>query len=279
MAADRRGFGRGELLLVVLKLLEERTMAEGELLDELHALLSDEYRLTPGGVLAALEALEAEGLVRAAVLHGAPVYAITQEGAHAVRVRAGAPVLASLSGPERSGRATEDSVSHVLEHVTVLFTDIVGSTELFDRLGDAAAHGVQRRHFALLREAIRRHGGREVKCLGDGLMVVFAGARGATACAVAMHRAVSASDDPLGLRVGIASGEAVCEDEDYFGRPVILARRLCDRAAGGEVLMAEPPPGKVAGLSPQPLEPLELKGLSQPVTACAMRPESLTRTV
>jgi class 3 adenylate cyclase len=155
----------------------------------------------------------------------------------------------------------------VLERVAILFTDVVGSTELLDRLGDDAAHQVRRRHFALLREAVGNHGGREVKSLGDGLMVVFGGVDAAVACGVAMQRAMSASDDPLELRVGIASGEVVCEDGDYFGRPVIVARRLCDAASGGQTLVSEPPPGADA----HAVGPLTLKGLSEPVTASAVR--------
>jgi class 3 adenylate cyclase len=110
-----------------------------------------------------------------------------------------------------------------------------------------------------------------VKSLGDGLMVAFGNARAAVACGLAMQRAVAECEDPLELRVGIASGEAVGEDNDYFGRPVIVARRLCDAARGGEVLVSEPPPGLVAGSAARELEPLVLKGLSQPVAASAMR--------
>ena len=55
--------------------------------------------------------------------------------------------------------------------VTILFTDLVGSTELTDRLGDEAAEQIRRMHFSLLREGVATHGGEEVKNLGDGLMV------------------------------------------------------------------------------------------------------------
>ncbi len=232
-----RSHGMEELLLAVLKLLERRPLSEGELLDEL------EYRFSPRAVLVALAALEAEGLVQ-----DAPVYEITSEGTEAL-VRHG----------------------HALARMALLFTDVVGSTELFDRLGDDGAHHQRRRHFALLREAIGRHGGHEVKSLGDGLMVVFATPRAAVDCAVAMQRAVAASDDRLELRVGVASGEAVCEDGDYFGRPVVVARRLCDAASGGEVLVSEPVAGPVAGAETRQVQPLRLKGLSEPVAASAVR--------
>ena len=151
---------------------------------------------------------------------------------------------------------------------------MVGSTDLLERLGDDAAHKLRRRHFALLRQAIGDHKGREVKSLGDGLMVVFATAQDAVACALAMQWAVATCEDPLELRVGIASGETLKEDDDYFGRPVIVAQRLCDAASGGDVLIPEPTRGLAAsstGQQLEPLGPLVLKGLSEPVPAAAVR--------
>ena len=69
--------------------------------------------------------------------------------------------------------------------VTILFTDVVGSTTLFDRYGDDEADARRARHFAALREVVAEHGGREVKSTGDGLMVAFASAVAAVRCAVA----------------------------------------------------------------------------------------------
>ena len=76
------------------------------------------------------------------------------------------------------------------ENVAILFTDIVGSTELSQRLSPEAADEVRRAHFAVLRQAVAEAGGTEVKNLGDGLMVVFASASAALACAVAMQQGV-----------------------------------------------------------------------------------------
>jgi len=101
--------------------------------------------------------------------------------------------------------------------VAVVFTDLVGSTELMSRVGEAAADELRRDHFARLRAAVAAHGGREVKNLGDGLMVVFDGVTAALAGAVAMQQAVTAgpSDaEPLAIRVGVAVGEAELEDGD-----------------------------------------------------------------
>ena len=266
----RRSFERGELLLVVLRLLEQRPKSEGEVLDELHERLGDAFSLSSGEALIALEALEAEGLVEVAPREGPPAYRATGEGAEALRRRADAPVLARMDEARRP-QPMEHPGTSALERVAILFTDVVGSTELLDRLGDEASHAVRRRHFALLRRAVEEHRGREVKSLGDGLMVAFADARPAVECGLSMQRAVTAAEDPLQLRVGIASGEAVREDDDYFGRPVIVARRLCDAARPGHLLVSEPPPEKIAGSTADPVESLELKGLSQPVEASAVR--------
>ena len=101
------------------------------------------------------------------------------------------------------------------ESVTVLFTDLVGSTELASALAPEAGDELRRAHFALLRQAIAASGGTEVKNLGDGLMVVFPAASAALSCAVAMQQAVDRDNRraprPLGLRVGLSAGEATRE--------------------------------------------------------------------
>ena len=78
------------------------------------------------------------------------------------------------------------------ETITVLFTDLVGSTELLSRVGERAAEQLRREHFGLLRAAVEPHGGREVKNLGDGLMVVFDGVASALEAAVGMQQAMTA---------------------------------------------------------------------------------------
>ncbi len=157
--------------------------------------------------------------------------------------------------------------------VAILFTDLVDSTELLERLGDEAAQRLWRRHLALLRAAVREHRGREVKSLGDGLMVSFREPAAAVACAEAMQRAVAAGEDRVQLRIGIAHGDALREGEDYFGRPVVIARRLCDQARAGEVLVCDVTRAALAD-GPQRLEPrgpLSLKGLREPIRASAVR--------
>ena len=160
--------------------------------------------------------------------------------------------------------------------VTLLFTDLVGSTELLSALGDDRAEDLRRLHFRLLRQAVADAGGQEVKNLGDGLMVAFASAADAVACAARMQRAVHRHnrrhpEGALLVRMGVHVGEPIRDEDDYFGTAVVVAKRLCDRAEGGQILASE----LVRGLAEprceiqfRPLGPLTLKGLGQPVPAC-----------
>jgi class 3 adenylate cyclase/ABC-type molybdenum transport system ATPase subunit/photorepair protein PhrA len=129
------------------------------------------------------------------------------------------------------------------EHVTVLITDLVGSTELSTGLPPKEADQLRRNHFSLLRRAIDSNGGTEVKNLGDGLFVVFPVASSAISCAVAMQQAVEEdnrrSSKSLGLRVGVSVGEATREGDDYFGDPVVEAARLCASCEGGQILASD----------------------------------------
>ena len=139
------------------------------------------------------------------------------------------------------------------ENVAILFTDVVGSTALSQRLSAEIADEVRRGHFSLLRQSIVASGGAEVKNLGDGMMAVFSATSSALQCAVGMQQEVErenrASPSPVGLRIGVSCGEATKEDEDYFGDPVIEAARLCARADGGQILRHRP--GQGHGWSPQ----------------------------
>jgi class 3 adenylate cyclase/tetratricopeptide (TPR) repeat protein len=166
--------------------------------------------------------------------------------------------------------------------VAILFTDLVGSTETVTRLGGERAEELRQAHFALLREAIRNHGGTEVKNLGDGLMVAFRAASDAVAGAVAMQQALARHNrrggETLAMRVGVAVGEATCEEADYFGTPVIEAARLCARAEGGEVLvteMVQALAGTRGGAEFVSLGPVQLKGLATAVLVHRVRWEAL----
>lgn len=153
---------------------------------------------------------------------------------------------------------------------TILFTDLVGSTELLDSLGDEAGHELHQQHLTLLRRAIADYGGREVKAMGDGLMVAFSSAISAVRCAIAMQEAVSADPDAGRLRIGIDSGEPILLNEDLFGTPVVVAKRLCDLATGGQILASDLVRrliGRRLSARFMPLGEISVKGLSAPLEA------------
>jgi class 3 adenylate cyclase len=124
--------------------------------------------------------------------------------------------------------------------VTILFTDIEDSTALNERLGDERWMEVIRAHNAIVRHCVREHGGYEVKAQGDGFMIAYPSAREAVDCAADMQRKVADGTDALGeplrMRIGLHTGEAIREGEDFYGRSVTLAARLGNEARGGEIL-------------------------------------------
>jgi class 3 adenylate cyclase/pimeloyl-ACP methyl ester carboxylesterase len=126
---------------------------------------------------------------------------------------------------------------------TILISDMEGSTTLTQRLGDARAQDVLHTHNAILRDALKAHGGSEIKHTGDGIMASFASASRALECAIAMQRAFarhneSNADVPIRVRIGLNAGEPVAEEEDLFGTAVQLAARVCAHAEPGQILVA-----------------------------------------
>jgi len=133
---------------------------------------------------------------------------------------------------------------------TVLFTDLVGHTEMMQRLGDARGRDVLREHERITRETLKQHGGAEVKTMGDGFLASFGSVTAAMDCAIALQRAFAAREgEPLAIRVGLNAGEPIEEDGDLFGATVILASRIAAKAAGGEILIPEPLRHLLAGKS------------------------------
>jgi class 3 adenylate cyclase len=155
---------------------------------------------------------------------------------------------------------------------TILFTDIVGSTRLTQRLGDSATMEVLRAHDRIARRAIDQRGGSEVKHTGDGVMAAFRSVSAGLEAAVAIQRGLAAHNltarHPLEVRIGVAAGEPVVEHDDLFGAAVQLASRLCDRAGPGSILVS----GAVRDLAIgkrfvfERRGRLTMKGFDEPVT-------------
>jgi eukaryotic-like serine/threonine-protein kinase len=124
--------------------------------------------------------------------------------------------------------------------VTIMFSDIEGSTALAERLGDKRFMEFLREHNAIVRAQVKAHGGFEVKSEGDGFMVAFQSAGKALACASAIQKALvernESAEEPVRVRMGLHAGEVIKEGEDFFGRNVIMAARVASQANGGEIL-------------------------------------------
>ena len=124
----------------------------------------------------------------------------------------------------------------------IMFTDLEGSTSLTQQLGDAPAMAVVRRHDSIVRAALARTAGSEVKHTGDGIMASFHSVTDALQAAVLMQREFAQAELegalPVGVRIGIAAGEAVTESNDLFGSAVQLAARLSSKAHSRSILVA-----------------------------------------
>ncbi len=172
------------------------------------------------------------------------------------------------------------------KNVAILFTDIVGSTQMSQRMSPEAADEVRRGHFSILRRALSEASGTEVKTTGDGLMVVFGSASAALGCAVAMQQGVEqhnrVSEHTVGLRIGLSMGEVISEGGDYFGDPAVEAARLCALCESGQVLatgVLRALAGRRSRTQCRFVGQLELKGLPDPVETVEVQWEALEGSI
>lgn len=127
--------------------------------------------------------------------------------------------------------------------VTILFSDIEGFSSMTERLGDRKAQEIVRVHNGIVRGNVGACGGFEVKAQGDGFMIAFDSASKALRCAQAIQHELSAyskmhPDEPVRVRMGLHTGEAIKDEDDFLGRTVIVASRIADAAVGGEILVS-----------------------------------------
>jgi adenylate cyclase len=135
-----------------------------------------------------------------------------------------------------------------VSRVTILFSDLTGSTALYTRIGDAAAFRLVDDHFDVIREAVLRHGGVIVKTMGDAVMAAFQDPRACVRASVAVLRAFerfrekSEHGSLIGLKLGAASGPCYVVNAnaalDYFGQTVNVASRVQHLAGSGEIVLA-----------------------------------------
>ncbi|MCI0777995.1 MAG: tetratricopeptide repeat protein, partial [Chloroflexi bacterium] len=126
--------------------------------------------------------------------------------------------------------------------VTLLFTGIVGSTPMNERLGDKRWLEVLREHNAIIREQVSAHQGYEVKTEGDGFMLAFSSARRAIDCAMAIQRGITrrnaSAEEQIEVRAGLHTGEAIQDAGDFYGKHVNLAARIASHAEAGQILVS-----------------------------------------
>ena len=160
------------------------------------------------------------------------------------------------------------------ETATIVFTDLVGSTGLANRLGHDAYEAMRREHFGALRIAAAQHRGDEIKSTGDGIVFAFGSAADALASMIRMQQVTDLAarrhgGDPR-IRIGASCGEINREDHDIFGISVVEAARLCAAAAPEQILVAELVSQLVRGLGYRfgKAKEFDLKGMPEPVRAC-----------
>ena len=220
---------------------------------------------------------------------GVLALAATVEGVRmAVRVgteigrRGLAPVVAGslrrLADLAETDRPSLDRVIAADGTVTLMFSDIEGSTRLNERLGDEAWLVVLGEHDAIVRKQVRGHRGEVVKTQGDSFMVAFKDVPAAVSCAIEIQRALAtgrlAQDPPVRVRIGLHTGEVTKTGRDYFGLNVAVAARVADEAEGGEILVSSAVRNRAAqadGVHYGKGRRVRLKGISEAETLYPIR--------
>lgn len=164
----------------------------------------------------------------------------------------------------------------------VLFADLVGSTQLYQRVGDKSAFEVVDKSIRAMRIAVETKGGRVVKHTGDGLMAVFRDADSAADATLAIHQTIkelpAAPEQRLAVRIGFQFGAVVASGTDVFGDTVNFAARLAELASPGKAITAVETARR---LGPEwrsvlhTLPPRVIRGLSRPVELCELMCEAV----
>jgi class 3 adenylate cyclase len=186
------------------------------------------------------------------------------QGAMSSSPAASIDVVASRVSMERPDLASHADAQG---QVTIVFSDVEGYSAMNERLGDVKTQGLIREHHAIVREAVQKHGGIEVKSEGDGFMLAFPEPEDAVACCTSIQKTLASHDfagERVRVRMGIHCGEVIAEGEDFYGRTVILAARVANSARGGEVLATSEVKEAVADAQFDEGREVSLKGFAAP---------------
>ena len=126
--------------------------------------------------------------------------------------------------------------------LALMFSDLKGSTKMYDKIGDAPAYAVVRKHFEFMTERIRTHRGAVVKTMGDAVMAVFRNPADAVRCALVMQK--EWTEPVVGIKIGIHTGSCIAVTStdylDYFGSTVNIAARTQAQSLGGDIVISDP---------------------------------------
>lgn len=180
-------------------------------------------------------------------IHGPPQESKRELRRHIFRLRRKLRAAQSEALIERVGEigyvlAAPDPVDQQDDPITFLFSDVEGSTELWDQHSEEMRQALKR-HDAVLRSVFEAHSGYVFKTVGDGFYVAFTQADQALAAALAAQRALQAEDWPtavrLRVRMALSTGLAEARAGDFFGAPLNLAARLLSAGHGGQILLTQ----------------------------------------
>jgi class 3 adenylate cyclase len=182
------------------------------------------------------------------------------------------------------GEALRPGEDVAIDNVTLMFTDLAGSTALYERIGDGPAYRLVRDHFAFLAGAVRQHNGTLVKTIGDAVMAAFGDPADAVRAALAVQDEVGAFNaaqrdpalgtDAITIKIGLHGGACIAvtmnDRLDYFGSTVNTAARLQGESHGGDVVLsqtlaADPAVAAILAGRPRTAERARLKGLADAV--------------
>jgi class 3 adenylate cyclase len=156
---------------------------------------------------------------------------------------------------------------------TLLFTDLVDSTDHLQRAGDESGQRLFQAHHKLISNAITSTGGKELEWLGDGALAMFSSSADAVRCAISIEQTARrpVAGARLEIRIGIHLGEVLRRDGGYFGTPIVIARRLCDRAESGQILCSRMIADLLAARQTfnfRDLGQMQLKAIAAPMPVC-----------
>jgi class 3 adenylate cyclase len=225
--------------------------------------------------------IEGNALVRRAAGEGLSVQNRTDEAQRLIYERSELSGILSAEAVTRhplfrdllSNQLIAPGTQIELEPLAFLFTDLKGSTALYEALGDARAFEAVQSHFVLLREVLEAHAGTEVKTIGDAIMAVFGEPDQAISAAIAMQRAIQQKTG-LGLKVGVHFGRAMAvtfnRRLDYFGSAVNMAARLEGQSGADQIvctaeMLDDPRVARVLDGFQATREEVELKGIEAPM--------------